>query len=323
MKLQDSQITGNPESILYLDYYRPKRDKLQLPEESSNSEEKQRLLKRAERKAKSLPMFQELIELDNNDKRQRQYERSLECANIIEVDRNGIIKTWNYCRHRLCPICHAIRQARYVDKYSPLVKGLPLYFLTLTLPAIQTNDTDELRKYISTMEEEFTRIINTIKKRNLRNGERKKSVDAVRKIEVGYRVQHGYTPHLHVLVNGSEIAEQILDEWLSRFSDASPQGQELKSINAEEINEVFGYAIKLLVDRKRIPVVNIDMIIAAMSGKREIQPYGRFRGVKVEEDPNKEATFYKDRTITPGNYVWDSGSGMWIEKETGELLVDF
>ncbi len=307
------------DSHTILDIYSTKPDKPRLSGNPGNTDVKARLQKRAKRKAKSLPTFQELAGLDNE--RRPQYERAISCANIIEVGKAGVIKTYNFCNNRLCPVCHAIRQARYIDKYSPLVEGRHLYHLTSTLRAIQTDDPGELREHITRMERELAKAVEAINLRNKRNGNPEKSVDAIRKIEIGYSVQNGYTPHFHVLVSGSENAEQILEEWLERFdSEASRKAQDLVSIKSDEIKNVFGYAIKLFADKEKIPTTNLDIILAAMHGKRAIQPYGIFRGVKVQEDPNKGRESYKDATLTPGGYEWNNEAGTWINSE-GEPIV--
>ena len=311
-------ISGNPKSILYLDSYSTSRDKTQLPEESPNFCVNQRLAKRAERKAKSLSMFQELAGLNNESR--GQYERAIRCGDIIEVSPDRILKTWNYCNHRLCAVCHAIRQARYIDKYSAIIEGDDdWYFLTLTLPAIAAND---LRERIDQMLKEFTCIVNAIKKHNSRNNPTQ-SVNAMRKIEIGYSVQAGYTPHFHLLVEGKEIAELILKEWLQRFPDTFENAQDLKHLKEEgELKEFFGYAIKLTVDSNRIPTENLDTILAALKNKRTFQTYGKFYGVKVEEDPNKKSESYRSKDLSPGRYQWDEDERNWIDRTTGVLLVN-
>lgn len=273
----------------------------------SNSEPLETLRKRANAKAMNYPILGALMDLKSE--LYDHYRKATSCCD--KIDQSDGKLTSRYCNSRACMVCNRIRTAKLLNAYSPLFKHLKNpYFLTLTKPTVVA---DKLRDGIGETVKQFSKINDVLRKRGIK-------IDCLRKLECTYS-KGRFHAHLHLIVEGKEIAEMILAEWMKRNPTSSSQGQCLKKANKETLSELFKYVAKPPI--KKDGTLNawaLDRILCAMYRKRTLQPYGLFRSKPVTEDvtPEDATLIVEDQDYDL--YVWHQPTLDWISTETGLTL---
>ncbi|MCB9214456.1 MAG: protein rep [Ignavibacteria bacterium] len=258
--------------------------------------------------------------------RQLYYFNCLRCADYIEQCEDGRLRS-HYCNGRLCSICQAIRTAKAISQYLPLILSFAdPCSLTLTR---RTVTGENLRSTIRQMEVEFRRIRDIARK--------KYNFDCLRKTEVTYNRESGlYHPHFHIIVDGKDVASFVLEQWLKRHkTSAHRNAQEMESVeagNTKAIQKLFGYVTKLVthIEGKSflVPVECLDVIVSALYNKRALQPYGRLiqAGRETEEVDDADSVAYEaPHASTIGNGIlgkWEQDAETWVDQRTGEFLVE-
>ena len=292
--------------------------------EATIQETLNRWQRNAERKGVSLPIHVALAELRNE--RESYYRNCIYCAGTLVIKPDGKIRA-NYCNGRLCPICQAIRTAKAMNKYLPTIEtfGAP-HFLTLTR---QTVRDDMLLKTVEQMKAEFTRSKDTLRKVGIK-------LHGLRKLEITCTDSAGrFNPHFHCIIEGEEQANAILDEWMKRHhSIARLEAQCLKfidSTNRHALRTIFGYVTKLITPFEQggqpVPPECLDTIVAAVSQKRVLQPFGSLYGRGKDPDGpiQVEPVSYRSSVAFGiGEHIvynWQQDAQTWIDRSTGELFV--
>lgn len=283
-----------------------------------------RLQKRAGRKHFSRPYHIRLAELRNE--REQYYRNAIYCAETLVQEPDGRIRT-NYCNGRLCPVCHAIRTAKAMNKYVPSIERFTdPYFLTLTRQTVREG---ELRETVRRMCEEFSLSNKTLAKLGTK-------LHGLRKLEITGNENTGrFHPHFHCIVEGEEVANGVLAQWLKRHRrTAQPEGQKLQRIERKDthaLKVVFGYVTKLVttVENERVPVPaeSLDVIVAALFNKRTLQPYGRLFGNNrdnespIDPEPFSYVSLIASRIGERVFWEWEQDAKTWIDRQTGETLI--
>lgn len=284
-----------------------------------------RLQKRAGRKHFSRPYHIRLAELRNE--REQYYRNAVYCAETLVQEPDGRIRT-TYCNGRLCPVCQAIRTAKAMNKYMPLIEGFTdPHLLTLTRQTVRER---ELRETVGRMCEEFGLSSRTLAKQKIR-------LHGLRKLEIACNCESGrFHPHFHCILEGEEIAQGMLAQWLKRHpGTARPEGQELQRITCGDmpaLKLLFGYVTKLVttVENEQVPVPteSLDAVVAALFGRRTLQPYGGLRGNGCNEEgliTPEPFGYVSPFAVHVGERVfweWEQQARMWIDRQTGALLAD-
>ena len=210
----------------------------------------------------------------NSLKLEKSYRNTLYCCEKIE--QSGQVLKGKYCSNRWCLVCNRIRTGKLLNKYEAPLKDLKeKHFVTLTIPNVPAN---ELRYAIDEMQRVFKQISEVFKKR-------KTPIIGLRKIECTYNVRRNdFHPHLHIVVSGEAIANQLMIEWLDRFPDASLKGQDVRPADEHSCKELFKYFTKLLAKDKRVMKPEaLNTMFEAMVGLRIFQTLGAF-GKPIEID---------------------------------------
>lgn len=249
----------------------------------------------------------------------RSYYHALTCSEVL-VQEDGKLQTV-HCKTRICPICGAIRTAKAVDAYLPIVKGWDAYLVTLTVPNVLGC---ALKSTIDEMIDVFRNCTRSIK--------RKMPFLGIRKLEVTFNsAKRTYHPHFHVIVDGRAAAMAVRLAWLDRYPRASDQGQDLRKCDKNSLRELFKYAMKVLSsdsDKKgdpRLSPAAVDTIVQALSRKRTFQNFG-FKLVKeLDEDDfdgaAMEAPVGSEAMVA--EWRWYPPAHNWVCIETGELLARY
>jgi Replication protein len=230
------------------------------------------LLKRAVAKHKTLEVLFPLIDLKSS--LYKSYWKTFHCCNVLLQEDKKI--TGKYCNNRWCLVCNRIRTAKLINGYLPGIKQdlVDPYFVTLTIPNVPGPD---LRRSIS----EMTRTIRKIT--NLFRNRRDFKLRGIRKIECTYNSKSKeFHPHLHLLVGGIHVANQLRAEWLIHYPDATFEAQDIRPADQNSLIELFKYSTKLSAKGKDDPKA-LDTIFKALYQKRIFQPIG-MKKLSVSED---------------------------------------
>ena len=323
--LKGSSNTGNCSHTVILDSLVQSEKYRDFGKGTTVQDTIKRLQKRAGRKYFSIPVHIRLAELCND--REQYYRNCIYCASTLIQEADGRIRT-SYCNGRLCPICQAIRTAKAMNKYVPLIETFnDPHFLTLTRTTVQAR---ALPDTVERMCNEFSLSNRTLAKRGIK-------VHGLRKLEITCNHETGkFHPHFHCIVEGEEVANALLDQWLKRNATTAQRvGQELQRIIAgdpEALRTMFGYVTKLVTPYESgkipVPAECLDIIVSALFKRRTLQPYGiLFGGGNNTEQPiEPEPIAY----VSPINseiherifWDWEQDARTWVDRETGEQLFD-
>lgn len=281
----------------------------------------QRLKKRARRKYLNTSLSLALVRASEQNAKgelTNQYWQTYHCAKVLRGDGTGKI-VGRYCGKRWCMVCNAIRAAQNTATYAPIIDTWQdVYFVTLTVPNVSG---DELREAISGMFRTFTRIKDRLRKRGQRGGQRFKGL---RKLETTYNpIFDDYHPHFHVLVEGKEVAEDLLSAWLDTYPEAVRKAQDIRKADEGAKTELFKYFTKVLTKtpdgETAIYADAMDIIFNAVSGMRIFQPFG----FKAAKEMTEAGTFEINQADVNQVFEWQDEIHDWVDTETGELLTDY
>jgi len=284
----------------------------QLSTEGNANElqEREKYQKRARAKAFTNSYIFDLIALKSD--LNASYWRTLECTNNIE--QIGDIVKSKYCNQRWCLVCNRIRTAKMINGYQePLSKFQDPQFVTLTIVNVQA---EELKRAIESMMCAIKDIRKNLKKTY------GLTLKALRKYECTYNRQRGdFHPHFHLIVEGVEVANKLVDLWLNKFPTAKIKGQDVTAADGSSLNELCKYFTKVIAKDSDYDAWALDVMFRAAKGKRTFQPIGirKFVSEEVEEIKSQRITIKP-----PQLQVWayDAGAYDWISFE-GETLSEY
>jgi hypothetical protein len=295
------------------------------------------LVKRARRRAISVALALQLADVTPDERQRRAYLRTVKncCQTMIQTPAGQI--TTMYCGHRWCLTCSAIRTARAITSYSPEIgKWKNSQLVTLTIPNVSLT---ALRGAVKDMLREYYRITQWLQRRH-----GKKNVKMLRSLEVTFSSSRGDAhPHFHILVEGAQVAQDLLSRWLVKFPKANILGQDIRPARAGAEIELLKYAVALSTDKKGIdgrrqvvPPEALDAIFRAIKGVRLLGAVGFVAAVAddaapvVDDADGDEAIQVEGATISPvpsnGRTIiwrWVQESRNWLDFETGQFLTDY
>ena len=275
------------------------------------------LKKRATVKYLQRALILKLIDL--NSPLKQSYWHTWHCANILLQD--GKTVTAKYCNNRWCPVCNRIRTAKMINGYLPEFKKMTdPRFVTLTIPNMPASELDSA---LDTMTREFQKIKKVfINRRNF-------AINGIRKIEVTYNEKtNEYHPHFHIILEGKEVGEALIEEWLKRFPSADLRGQKNDKADTDSLTELCKYSTKLFEKQtvkkgeKIIVQVNVkalDVIYQALRKRRIMQSMGWVK--RVSEDVDEiDSQIYEDIPESVDVWTWEQEVSDWINS-AGEMLT--
>jgi hypothetical protein len=173
-----------------------------------------------------------------------------------------------------------------MNGYKDALAGLTdKHFVTLTVPNVPGHK-------LSGTIEAMNKALKLIRERMRKRGT---PVIGIKKMECTYNYsRNDYHPHFHLIVagtpykgkikkdsgffiDGSFIAKNIIDSWLTEFPECSRDAQDSRPADDNSVMELFKYFSKLIVktDKGReFHPESLDIIFRAMKGKRVFQPMG-------------------------------------------------
>jgi len=269
---------------------------------------KSTLIKRARAKYLTQHIVRSLANL--NSDLQKAYWNTYHCASILEQHETKI--TAKYCKNRFCIVCNRIRTANLIADWIPVLKKMnePVS-LTLTIPNCSG---DDLKDEINRMKNVFEQIRNMYKKRGV-------TIQALRKLEVTFNYKaKSFHPHFHIIIDGFDMASNILLDWLQRFPDCDRKAQHIQRADENSLFELFKYVTKFVSNKNGIYIRALDTIFNVMSGQRTFQAYGLKKEVN-EDIEELISEIYTDIEEREASWVWIEDD--WIDKSTGECLTSY
>ena len=186
--------------------------------------------------------------------------------------------TSNYCRKKCCTVCNRIKAAQSLGKYGERILKLnDLYLVTLTDKNVGKG---ELADNVDGMYHSLKRI-----KKNLYK--KKMSINGYRTFECTFGL-NGFNPHFHFIVQGKDVAEELLRLWLNQMPNANRKGQHIAKVQntKKSLLEVFKYIAKP-VTKGYYSASAYDEIMQVVKRHRVTDPLGSIRGRK-EIEPDED-----------------------------------
>ena len=278
--------------------------------------------KRAKRKGFSVVLAKSMIEYAKKSKSPMlgTYYRALGCSDTL-IQEDGKLHA-QYCKSRICVVCGAIRTAKAMKAYLPVIRGWDSYLVTLTIPNVKGY---LVRQTIDEMLKKFKGAQRSIKRKILFKG--------LRKVEVTYNPKRDdYHAHFHCVVDGFTQAQWLREEWMKRNPAARAVAQDVRKCNKKTLKEAFKYSMKILASDEDNKNQNphlyphaVDTIVRALHKRRTYQNFG-FKLAKEfdEDDFDGEALAAPDGNIEVGAvWTWIQEAHNWVNKATGELLSEY
>jgi len=262
------------------------------------------LRKRAQNKYISNGHIKQLVDLPFSTMKKK-YWRTYHCGN--ELEQNGLKLKSKYCNSRWCSFCNRLRSAKMIKAYESTLSNMKEpYFVTLTIPNVNAN---ELAESLDKMHLTMRKIKDCLRKQ-------KYNIFGIRKLECTFNAKmNNYHPHYHLVVDGKQRAQTMVNYWLSYYSGTSPAAQDFRPADGKAIKELFKYFTKMVTSGKNktaeFKAGAMDVIFEAMQGRRVFQPMGVARcpveKIEAQENPGI-APSYKTWQFSDklGDYV-DSG----------------
>lgn len=276
----------------------------------------QNLKKRAKAKYITNALTNQLRKLDSPLR--KSYVNTFFCTQTIVQNKNVLTST--YCNNRWCVVCNRIRTAKLINKYSgEFEKFTSPYFVTLTIPNVRSV---KLKETIEDMVHTFRGITNYVGLLHRRGSSQK--LTAIRKTEVTYNNVHDtFHPHFHIIVDSKEIAEHIVEKWLSVYTNAVREAQDIRIATKGSLVELFKYTTKIITSRSNqkisVDVRALDIIYRALYRKRTFQTYGI---TAIDENIEElESEIYEE--LEYNSIIWVYERNDWINHETGEVLTNY
>lgn len=175
--------------------------------------------KLADRKTRTMQLYKRVMPFDY-----KSAARYYNCGTTIALQ-NGMIKSANFCRDRLCPMCAYRRSQKMFGQnmtvYQKIKAENPRYrqlFLTLTVPNVKLW---QLKDTVKAMAASWNRF------RNHRAFKREPVVGFCKKLEITYNKQdRTYHPHYHVMLTVDGWASRI-EEYVKWWSASVQLGRQL------------------------------------------------------------------------------------------------
>jgi hypothetical protein len=279
-------------------------------------------LKRAKVKFTQQKLLRALIKIGSP--LAKKYDDTLLCSSVLEQDGNKLRS--RFCNNRWCNICNRIRTAKLIKGYGSAIDSMiDPRFVTLTVPNVPAA---ELRAEIRRMLSEFRKI------QELRRKQKKPLIRGIRKLEVTYNPDlQNYHPHFHIIVDGENTADELIEAWLDRNTTADKRGQDQRI--AKNPIELFKYFAKLTSKSKSDTIIikagkmirieysypeALDLVFQAIQGTRIIQPIG---GIKYIKEDIEDIETVEVADLDPEKALWIYQERDWINVYTGELLTGY
>jgi hypothetical protein len=247
------------------------------------------------------------------------YKNTLACSEVLVQKLDKI--TSRYCNSRTCLTCNGIRTAKYINYYGEQIKAFNNpYFVTLTAPTIWCINPETLRYEIERRESAWRKITKNAHSRGV-------ILNGVKSLEVvaSETKKDYFHPHFHLIIDGKEESEWVLNQWLKHFPGATKKAQMVKPVFSQNaILEVFKYGTKFVLGKKMIEPESLDRIIQSLYRKRLISTFGTVKRFK-DDDVNEivKSVSYDDLEVVFERYwVWFKDIN-WIASDTGELFSDY
>lgn len=175
--------------------------------------------KLSDRKTRTMELYRRVMPFDY-----KAAARYYNCGTSIALQ-NGMIKSANFCRDRLCPMCNFRRSQKMFSQnmavYHKIKAENPRYrqlFLTLTVPNVKLW---QLKDTLKAMSDSWNRF------RNHRAFKREPVVGFCKKLEITYnKEQRTYHPHYHVMLTVDGWASRI-EEYVKWWSASVQLGRQL------------------------------------------------------------------------------------------------
>lgn len=270
----------------------------------------------------------EVAEKKGETKRLQTYWNSFHCQESM-TGSNGR-SYGKYCKNRMCTVCSAIRKAKMINLYMPVISTWERpQFLTLTVKSISERN---LKKYVSGMNRALRRITSKHRKRGQRGTGQK--LKGIKSLECNFNPQtKKYNPHFHIIVPNKQTAEILITEWLKLWTGGrtNRKAQFYRPVRSTkaDLMETIKYGSKIFTEpdlnkkaqgdgERVIYAAALYNIFEAMHRERIFDRFG-FNVPKVIEQ-KQEMQFLKGEIDT---WEYDREHKDWVNLETGTLFSGY
>ena len=263
----------------------------------------------------------------------KSYVNSKYCSSVVMVEDGRTRST--YCKNRWCLVCSRNKTGVMINRYEDAIRReiKEPYFVTLTnLNVCEADLSEEVSRFIkfrTSTNKRFYKRFQRAKSKGKSNPENYK-MRAVWGLEGTYNhIHNDYNPHFHILIDGEEAANELVDCWLKTFPEADMQAQKVKPADEGSLLEVFKYSVKMLSEdileskkKGKIYVRALDKLYQAFRGRMLIRSYNLSVEVNDEiSEEEMEAYQFAENEDMDGVYSWVGDN--WYNMETGESLTTF
>lgn len=294
------------------------------------------LQKKARAKLLTRSLLYPLLKLSDSPLN-KSYWNTYYCASLLSVRNNAV--SAKYCGNRWCVVCNRINTAKNINAYGEQISEfVDPYFVTLTVknPKIystgfypassyQLSNKKSKRYKIPFIVPRFQagmladtyknmfRVLEQI--RDLAK-KQKHSIRAIFKFEVTINHVFGEAhPHIHALVEGSDNANFIYNEWLKRNPTISKKGQDCKPADDNSNYELFKYMSKSAYKYYGVfinPYQYQNYIYVELAGKRLFRAWGLKKQAEISETIEGIITTLENINTSDGLYEYQKEVFDWV-----------
>lgn len=309
-------------------------------ESEANKAKRHTLQKKAKRKDFTKAVNNHLVKLEHSPL-WKYYKRGGTCCRVMRQEGDQL-RTW-YCQCKHCLVCCSIRTARLIQEYLPYLENFEdPQMVTLTYPDSHVTDhnlKDETKKVIAT----WRAVYKSVHKKWKREGI---AMQGFRGLESTgdwdkKRKRHKYHPHLHVIVDGLAIAQDIKRKWMELMPGATDINQRIVAADMRGMKEILKYFTKF-VDKKYRTVttrkgktkrvcykreVNIHRLDVMLQSFFSLRLFNAFGLPKIDIDnsdifDNLEAQKFEDIELQVTKWFWNEDAADWVDINSGECLSE-
>jgi hypothetical protein len=243
---------------------------------------------------------------------EKRYQETLNCESVL-IQRGKSLHHY-HCRHRWCAVCNGVQAGKNLASYGKQIESMQdPYFVTLTT---RNCTSDQLNDTLDRFQDAWRSICKSVRS--------KSKLVAFKKMEFTYKEKKDtWNPHYHIIVDGKEQSQMILDLWMKIWGDeVDLKGQDVKRVSDRDgaIREVFKYTHKGYQDGKLIPPDALFVLHQALHKRRLFSAVGMVKEKHVEDVEDHSTVDWRVEEDTV--WVWQPYVCNWVNP-SGELFIEY
>ena len=203
------------------------------------------------------------------------YQKAYYCNSHLFQDGNKV--TAAFCKKRSCIICSRVYSAKLMAGYmKPLLELEDLHLVTVGDVNVKK---DKLNQEVDIFMSDHRLIYQSMKRQGF-------NLQGFFKLEQTYNSRRNdFNPHIHLLINGKDAAEEYRRGWIKRHPNCNPAAQHIRKVKDKGgLIEVFKYVTKAIIS-DTFDSRSLDVMYQSIHGRQVYRAFGikKVKDIELED----------------------------------------